>query len=75
MADEQVDFDRYIPQHVRENYEALVAERHGGDWSKLARAFDNDGEQLLARWAASHGDGGEKAERAVDKAPKTTRKA
>lgn len=71
-----MDFDALVPQHVQDNYRALVAERHDGDWSKLARHFDANGEELLARWAASHADTKvDKPEKAVEKTPRTTRGA
>lgn len=54
-----IDFDRYIEPHVQENYEQIVAERHGGDWTALGRQFATDGHKLLAAWA--HSKAGEDA--------------
>lgn len=78
MAD--TDFDALIPGHLQDNYRLIVAERHDGDWSKLARQFDASGDDLLARWAASQAPaksarivGEHGPELAVDKAPRTTR--
>jgi len=72
MAD--TDFDALIPEHLQDNYRLVVADRYDGDWSKLARQFDASGDDLLARWAASQtGTSEAPVEKAVDRAPRTTR--
>jgi len=50
---DEKDFDRYIPAHLQENYEQIVAERHNGDWSALGRQMAVDGNDTLSRWAYS----------------------
>lgn len=71
---EKIDFDRYLPEHVQDNYRRIVEERHGGDWSKLARQMDADGNDLLAKWAASQAGGkSDSVEDASDKSETTKR--
>lgn len=70
---EHVDFDRYIPQHVRDNHAARVEGEFGGDWQRLARQFDADGEALLARWAAAQAPAEPKTENTSDKTPRSSR--
>lgn len=67
------DAARLIPEHIQANYAQLVAERYGGDWSKLARQAETDGEHIIAAWAASHTDATAPVETAVDKTPRTRR--
>jgi hypothetical protein len=71
MAD--TDSGAFVPEHVKDNYRALVAERHG-DWLRLAREIEATGDSTLARWAASQaGTSDAPVEKAVDRAPRTTR--
>ena len=72
---EQPDYDRYVPEHVRDNYRQLVEERHGGDWSRLARELDANGDTPLAKWAASQSGAksDDKPENAMDKTETTKR--
>jgi len=72
MAD--TDFDALIPEHLQDNYRLVVVERYDGDWAKLARQFDASGDDLLARWAAAQSPAkADVPEKAVDRAPRTTR--
>ena len=71
-----MDFDALIPEHLQDNYRLVVVDRYDGDWSKLARQFDASGDDLLAKWAAAQVPAkADKTEKAVDKAPRTTRGA
>lgn len=69
------EIDLHVPTHVAENYEALVASRHGGDWSALADTIDREGDaereagrtqnvrphRVMAAWARKRADEGKPA--------------
>lgn len=66
---ENVDYSAYIAPHIQDNYRQITAERHDGDWRRLARELDAAGETTLARWAASQADAPVDGETADDKTP------
>jgi len=45
------DFDKFVPAHVRDNVEQLVAERWDGDWSRYGEQMQRDAERT-----GQHGD-------------------
>ena len=55
-TDEQLE--KFVPAHIAENFDAVVAERYDGDYGKLAEQLHKDavvdgqhGTAVLAAWA------------------------
>jgi len=69
------DVANYVPEHVAENYRAICAERHGGDFTRLADRFETEAAtaldtgrpadwrplMALAHWARGEHDKGTEA--------------